>query len=133
MNSWGKRSKECYDTLNEKLQKVCDAVLKDWNCKIHWGFRTHEEQEKLFEEGATKAHFPDSLHNRYPSRAVDLTPYPVPEWEDIRTFDVFGGYVLGVAKTLGIGLRWGGDWDSDKDVHDQTFNDLMHFELKEGE
>jgi hypothetical protein len=28
-----------------------------------------------------------------------------------------------------VKLRWGGDWDSDKDTKDQNFNDLPHFEL----
>jgi hypothetical protein len=31
---------------------------------------------------------------------------------------------------MGIGLRWGGDWDSDKDFSDQNFDDLVHWELK---
>ena len=133
MNKWSPLSKSKYDTLNPKLQTLCDAILENWDCKIHWGFRNKEQQEEMVANKASKLHFPESLHNRYPSRGVDLTPYPVPEWEDYMTFYTFGGYVLGVADTLGIELRWGGDWDSDKDLHDQTFNDLMHFELEEGE
>jgi len=47
----------------------------------------------------------------------------------IRFYD-FGGYVLGSAERLGVPLRWGGDWDRDHDVFDdQTFQDLVHFEL----
>ena len=45
--------------------------------------------------------------------------------------DSFAGYVQGVAEQLGIKIRWGGDWDSDFDFKDQTFNDLVHFELRE--
>jgi peptidoglycan L-alanyl-D-glutamate endopeptidase CwlK len=26
-------------------------------------------------------------------------------------------------------VRYGGDWDGDKDINDQTFNDTVHFEL----
>jgi peptidoglycan L-alanyl-D-glutamate endopeptidase CwlK len=26
-------------------------------------------------------------------------------------------------------IRWGGDWDMDNDLSDNTFNDLVHFEL----
>lgn len=28
-------------------------------------------------------------------------------------------------------VRYGGDWDSDKDIDDQNFRDLVHFELIE--
>lgn len=40
-----------------------------------------------------------------------------------------GGYVAGVADQLGTPVRWGGDWDGDEDFSDQTFDDLVHFEL----
>ncbi len=33
------------------------------------------------------------------------------------------------AKDLKIEIRWGGDWDRDGDTTDQTFNDLVHWEL----
>ena len=48
----------------------------------------------------------------------------------------FGGYTLGVASELlrhgemEKSVRWGGDWDNDRDIMDQTFDDLPHFELK---
>lgn len=42
-------------------------------------------------------------------------------------------YMAGLAQKqadiLGIKIRWGGDWDSDKDFFDQTFYDLVHIEL----
>ena len=42
----------------------------------------------------------------------------------------FAGTVQGVAKMLNIKIRWGGDWDSDNDLKDQTLYDLPHFELR---
>ena len=30
---------------------------------------------------------------------------------------------------MNIKIRWGGDWDSDNIMKDQTFNDLPHFEI----
>ena len=30
---------------------------------------------------------------------------------------------------MNIKLRWGGDWNDNKDFSDQTFDDLVHFEL----
>jgi len=68
------------------------------------------------------------MHNRYPSRAIDLAPWPL-DWSDIRRFYYFGGFVVGVANKLDIPIRWGGDWDGDFEVKDQNFNDLVHFEL----
>ncbi len=44
-------------------------------------------------------------------------------------FYYFGGYVLGRADEKGIKLRWGGDWDSDREIRDQGFDDTVHFEL----
>ena len=42
---------------------------------------------------------------------------------------------MGLAKAMSIPLRWGGDWDGDTLLSgrdpDQTFDDLVHFELKE--
>jgi peptidoglycan L-alanyl-D-glutamate endopeptidase CwlK len=36
---------------------------------------------------------------------------------------------MGIAAKMGIKIRWGGDWDRDEELHDQTFFDLPHFEL----
>ena len=40
-----------------------------------------------------------------------------------------GGMIKGIAKEKGIKIRWGGDWDSDGEVLDQTFMDLVHIEV----
>ena len=42
----------------------------------------------------------------------------------------FGGFVLGTAEEMEIDVRWGGDWDSDRKLEDQTFHDLPHFEVR---
>jgi hypothetical protein len=61
--------------------------------------------------------------------AVDVAPYPV-DWNDKERFYYFAGFVKGVASSLGISIRWGGDWNSDNNLKNQTFFDLPHFELK---
>jgi peptidoglycan L-alanyl-D-glutamate endopeptidase CwlK len=60
-----------------------------------------------------------------------VAPYPI-DWNDTKRFYHFAGFVLGVAKSskIAIPIRWGGDWDSDNDLNDQTFMDLVHWELK---
>jgi len=50
----------------------------------------------------------------------------------------FGGYVLGTADQmrkhgeLTRPVRWGGDWNGDRQVDDQRFDDLPHFEHPKG-
>ena len=94
------------------------------------GHRSAERQDKLFEEGKTKVKYPNGRHNSNPSRAVDVVPYPI-DWDDRERFHLFAGFVIGIAKSMAINLRWGGDWDQDWYVHDNRFDDFPHFEIKE--
>ena len=128
MYAWGRKSAKNLDTLNGQLIMLCNNIIKDVDCTILYGFRNKREQEELFVAGKTTKHFPHSKHNRYPSKAVDIAPYPI-DWYDINRFYYFGGYVIARAKDLDIPIRWGGDWDGDFQVRDQNFDDLVHFEL----
>jgi len=38
--------------------------------------------------------------------------------------------VRGIGKQLNVNIRWGGDWDSDGEVADNSFDDLVHVEIK---
>ena len=62
--------------------------------------------------------------------AVDVCPYPI-DWNNKERFYHFAGYVKGIADSMGIKIRWGGDWDGDTVFDDQSFHDLPHFELLE--
>jgi peptidoglycan L-alanyl-D-glutamate endopeptidase CwlK len=104
-------------------------VINDFDCIVLEGYRNEEAQNRYFEEGKSKLRYPHSKHNKQPSLAVDIAPYPV-DWNDRERFYYFAGYVKATAAQMGIPLRWGGDWDSDTFVHDQTFFDLPHFELR---
>jgi peptidoglycan L-alanyl-D-glutamate endopeptidase CwlK len=126
---FGKKSKERLNTCNIKLQKVFNEVIKHVDCSILEGHREKDRQNKLYEEGKTKVKYPDGRHNRQPSSAVDVTPYPV-DWEDRERQTLFAGFVIGVASQMNINLRWGGDWDKDFQVADNRFDDFPHFELK---
>jgi hypothetical protein len=42
---------------------------------------------------------------------------------------LFAGFVIGTAALMGISIRWGGDWDRDTYTKDNSFDDLVHFEL----
>ena len=117
-------------TCEQPLQDLFNEVIKAFDCTIICGIRNEAEQNEAFEKGYSKLKYPLSKHNAYPSKAVDVTPYPV-KWRDTARQYFFAGYVKGIADKLGIKIRWGGDWDGDTQVKDQTLMDLCHFELKE--
>ena len=129
MPKFGKKSKENLSTCHEDLQKVFTEVIKHVDCSVLEGHRDEKRQEKLFSEGKTKVHYPMGRHNTKPSRAVDVVPFPV-DWKARDRFHLFSGYVIGMARGMGISLRWGGDWNMNFNVDDNKFDDFPHFELR---
>ncbi len=111
------------------MQSLFNEVVKHFDCRVIGGHRGEELQQRYFALKKTKVQFPNSKHNPMPSLAVDVIPYPV-NWKDKERFYYFAGFVKGVASQMGLKIRWGGDWDSDTDLHDQTFMDLPHFEME---
>ena len=128
MYKWGPRSIKHLVTLDERLQKVLNEVIKYVDCSIIEGHRSGERQDRLFEEGRTKVKYPNGRHNANPSRAVDVAPYPI-DWDDRERFHLFAGFVIGIGQSMGIRLRWGGDWNMNFEVDDNNFDDFPHFEL----
>ena len=129
MPKFGRSSRTRLDSCEPDLQKVFNEVIKYVDCSVLEGHRGQERQNKLCDEGKSKVRFPNGRHNKLPSRAADVTPYPV-DWNDRERQTLFAGFVLGVARGMGINLRWGGDWDQDWEVKDNTFDDFPHFELR---
>ena len=129
MPRFGKRSKERLKSCEPDLQMVFNEVIKHVDCSILEGHRDKERQNQLYDEGKTKVLYPKGRHNAFPSKAVDVVPYPV-NWEDRERMTLFAGFVIGVANQMGIKLRWGGDWDQDFEVQDNMFDDFPHFELR---
>jgi len=135
---------------NQNFLNQCDARLRRIFYEVNKRttveilpstIRTIEHQKYLVEMGVSKTM--NSLHlidEQHPfSRAVDAGPWPI-IWPDKRNpkyvytigqFYYFAGVVLEVAHELLIPIRYGGDWDGDFNVTNQTFYDLVHFELKE--
>ena len=116
-----------------------------WDCSILDGGRSVATQRKNVAKKVSKTMF--SKHLTVPSIAVDVAPWPLhwPQSPGIitrlfikaarklmkqwATFYDFAGYVLGTAHQMGLDLRHGGDWDMDRDIHDQDFDDIVHLEL----
>ena len=129
MPRFGKRSIGRLQTCDQKLQELFYEVVKHFDCSIIEGHRGEERQNKAFADGKSKVKYPNGKHNKFPSVAVDVAPYPI-DWSDRDRFHYFGGFVLGVAKEMGMNIRWGGDWNQDTHTKDNKFDDLVHFEIK---
>lgn len=133
MAYFGKNSKSNLSECHPDLQNLFNEVIKHQNCAVIVGYRGEREQNQAFREGRSKLAYPDSKHNKKPSRGTDAIPWfensPHIRWNDRERFYYFGGFVLGIANIMRINIRWGGDWDQDDELHDQTFFDLPHFEL----
>lgn len=133
MAEFGSRSLKELETCDNRLIVLFSLVVDRYDCTILQGHRTMQEQKENFRKGVTTTLASKHLSN--PSMAVDVSPYPIPEnWgetdaKEMVKFYHFAGYVKAVADDLKIKIRWGGDWDSDKDFNDQTFDDLVHWEL----
>ena len=126
MPNFGRISKARLATCHPDIQKLFNEVIKHFDCVIIEGNRDPARQQQLVEEGKSRTLNSKHLHN--PSLAVDVAPYPV-NWSDTNRMRYFAGVVQGVALQMGIKIRWGGDWNQDTEVSDNTFNDLVHYEL----
>lgn len=139
MFKFSKRSKDNLVTADEKLQLLFNEVIKEIDCTIICGHRTPEEQFELFKKGRERLDgwwtvidkskvvtnvdgtTKKSRHNYYPSKAVDVVPYPL-DWNDIDSFKILASVVKRKAIDLGIDVEWGGDWKS--------FKDYPHWQIK---
>ena len=128
MPAFGTRSMEHLVTCAEPLQRLSLRVVSVFDCSCIEGHRGAQSQNDAFDAGLSQLRWPKSKHNKIPSDAIHLVPYPL-DWEDRDRFHYFAGYVRATAWAMGIGIRWGGDWDGDWQTRDNAFDDLAHFEL----
>lgn len=138
MPTFSTSSKQKLATCHPDLVRLFNEVIKHYDCTIIEGSRSDVDQKKAFKEGKSKLDGVNkkSLHQvskTYPfSRALDASPFPI-KWDDPQRFILFAGRVQGIATALGINIRWGGNWDNDNELTDNSFDDLVHFELADAE
>ena len=130
---FGRRSEYWLRTIHPDLRRVVRRALaiSPIDFAVIDGHRDEARQADYFARGKSKVEWPDSRHNSYPSRAIDLAPWVsggIP-WDDHLQFYILIGVVMAAAKDLGVPIRGGYDWDGDGDLNDQTWHDLGHFEL----
>lgn len=131
MPAFSEKSLAKLATCDPRIQRVFEAVVVEFDCTILEGHRDQDRQGQMIAEGKSKTPWPNSKHNAKPSLAADVAVYPI-DWEDRERQTLFAGYVLATARAMGITLRWGGDWDRDTEVRDNSLDDLVHFEIVEG-
>lgn len=117
---FSEKSRKNLESCHPLLQELFNEIIKHRDCSILFGYRNKAEQEEAFANGHSKAHYGQSFHNFYPSLAVDAMPWPI-NWNDLKGIHEFAGFVLGMAASKGIPIRWGG--------HFKNFFDGPHFEL----
>lgn len=131
MPEFGKKSTARLKLCHGGIITIMREAIKVYDFTVLSTYRGEAEQTKLYAGGLSKVQYPDSKHNMMPSQGIDIAPYPI-DWEDRERFVYLAGIVLGISsQMLSVRLRWGGDWDMDSDLQDQTFMDLGHFEVVE--
>ena len=125
MYKFGKRSRKRLKGVDAKLVNVLNELIKIMDVTVIEGLRSAERQKELLAKGATKVKYSKHMEGK----AVDIAPYPI-DWEDRERFHYMGGMVRGIAKALNLKVRWGGDWDSDGEIKDNSFDELVHIEIK---
>ncbi len=109
MNKFSKRSLKNLKTCDERLQAIAHDVLGEMDIAVICGHRDEFSQNEAFERGLSKKKWPNSKHNSFPSRAMDIVPYPV-DWNDIERFEKMLAIVERAAEKLGTDIRLGKAW-----------------------
>jgi len=136
MNAYGPTSLARLETCHPEIVEVCFEVIPVFDHTILCGIRDEAAQDEAYRTGHSNARWPQSRHNATPpglSDAVDIAPWhlapPHIRWDAEREFILLAGHILQAAAALGVRLRWGGDWDQDRDLYDRNIPfDLGHYE-----
>jgi hypothetical protein len=138
MPKFSQLSLDRLSSAHEKLRRLAHIVIKLFDISIICGHRSKEDQDKALAEGHSKVPWPRSKHNSFPSRAIDIWPYPVKwpsldkipaehrkaakEYADIlASWYYMAGLFKGAGAALDIDVKWGG--------HFKSLFDAPHIEL----
>ncbi|MFO7791269.1 MAG: hypothetical protein R6V32_11950, partial [Bacteroidales bacterium] len=121
---WGNRSRKVLATLHPDWQRILNEAIKWYDISLLEGYRGKNEQNEAYELGRSKLKFPQSKHNRKPSLAVDLAPYPI-DWKDLNRFRSLVFFIQGIAAGMGINVICGIDWNGDLKAN-ESFVDAPH-------
>ena len=128
MYSFGKTSSANLATCHADIQRLANEVIKHVDHSITCGHRGKADQDKAVAQGNSTVKWPNGKHNKMPSEAIDVAPYPL-NWNDAEAFTLLAGVYFGIAKMMGIKIRIGADWDGDFNMLEHHFCDRPHIEL----
>ena len=127
MPQFSRASRQQLATCHPDIRRVCEELIKTVDFAVTCGHRNRQDQNRALAEGKSRLRWPLSAHNKLPSEAVDLVPYPV-DWQDIGRFKELACAFMAVANLLyELGIIhsrfvWGGTWE--------TFKDYPHYEVR---
>lgn len=116
---FSKSSLEKLSSCHSDLQLIAHELIKVMDVAVICGHRNEKDQLSAFINGKSKLTWPKSKHNKTPSEAMDIVPYPI-DWNNIPTFIKMCKHVEEIADRLGIKIRLGRDF---------SFKDYPHVEL----
>ena len=145
--NFGKVSKDRLSTCHKDLQLIMNLAIEISNIDfgISEGHRSIERQKELYDQGRTTpgkivtwidGETKKGKHNYSPSMAVDIYPWinGKVQWDNEHLI-YLAGLIHGVAEILYAKgeithtIRWGGNFDMDGELLEETSVDRPHFEL----
>lgn len=128
MPKFSQASEARLQTCHPDLQAVCRELIKQYDFAVLEGHRGETAQNAAYNAGNSHVRYPNSAHNKNPSLAVDIVPYPV-DWgnlarfrELICRFDAVAA-VLRSRGEIQSCFEYGAFWSD--------FKDYPHIEIKE--
>ncbi len=132
MHKLSKASQKELDTCVAHWYVIIMILLRLIDVKVTCGFRGEDQQNTEYAEGDSTKKWPESKHNKLPSPAIDIHPYPI-DFEDRDRYVHMAGMVIAIGALVGVEIRWGGKWRKDVDIKDNKkvtgLDDLGHFEI----
>lgn len=128
MPTFSKTSMARLQTCHPDIVAVCRELIKQYDFAVLCGHRGKAEQNQAYERGASRLKYPQSAHNKTPSHAVDMAPYPL-DWDNLMRFREMWYRFDALAKLMRergeieSKFEWGGEWN--------TLKDFPHIEIKE--
>lgn len=132
----GPRSLQRLEGVDERLVRVVKRAIQisAVDFTVIEGVRSLARQKQLYAQGRTT---PGKIvtwtmkSKHIEGKAVDLGPVNGGklDWSDTAGFEAIAKAMMEAAGELGIGLRWGANWDGDDKPHEKGEGDSPHFEL----
>lgn len=135
-HKFGNTSYNNLEKVDPLLVQVAEMALKicpiDFGISNLGGYRTAEEQNKLFKADKSTKDGYKKKSKHQSGRAIDVVAYSKGKvtWEEPYYFMIISSF-FAAAQSLGVEIRSGADWDCDGEyLTDQKFQDICHLELK---